>query len=271
MEWNFRKALVLSLAAGVLVGCWGCQPSEKADKGKAGGEASKQEVSSPVKEQGEEPDKTVANNERKTSGKVPEDTPPKLPELTPPKPGKSALMPKTINQKLPPPGAIPKVSLSDKFRATCLVQVGDELPDAELTDLGGNKVVLKSLYGEQLTLVVFWNAGNSAYARQAILELLGDMQKDVFDPYSTKELKVIGINVGDQVGVVKGALQKCGARYPTLLDPQGEYFKSVATERFPRIYLLDASGKILWFDMEYARATRRDLQVSIKAVLGMKK
>jgi len=36
----------------------------------------------------------------------------------------------------------------------------------------------------------------------------------------------------------------------------------------PRTFLLDANGKVLWFDVEYSRAARRDLIVSIKAVLG---
>jgi peroxiredoxin len=272
MAWNLRNPLILLLFAGFFVGCWGCQPSDKAEKGKATSEASKVESSSPKEEANEQSGKTASNNELASNPvKISEETPSKLPEATPPKPVKPAIPPKTIKQKLPPPGAIPEVHLSDKFRATCLVKVGDELPNAELADIAGNKIVLKSLYGEQLTVVIFWNAGASAYARQSMIEALGDMQKDILEPFAAKELKVIGINVGDQLGVVKGALQKSGARYPTLLDPQGDYFKSVATERLPRIYLLDASGKILWFDMEYARATRRDLQVGVKAVLGEKK
>ena len=56
-----------------------------------------------------------------------------------------------------------------------------------------------------------------------------------------------------------------------MLDPQGEYFKTVAKEKLPRVYLLDASGKILWFDIDYARAMRRDLQTAIRAVLEGKK
>jgi hypothetical protein len=33
----------------------------------------------------------------------------------------------------------------------------------------------------------------------------------------------------------------------------------VATEHLPRTYLLDAEGRILWFDLEYSRATAREL------------
>jgi hypothetical protein len=35
----------------------------------------------------------------------------------------------------------------------------------------------------------------------------------------------------------------------------------------PRTYLLDSSGKILWFDLEYSRSTRRELNQAIRYVL----
>ena len=44
--------------------------------------------------------------------------------------------------------------------------------------------------------------------------------------------------------------------FPILMDPSGDYFSQVATERLPRIYVLDRDGKIAWFDVDYSR--RRD-------------
>ncbi len=38
----------------------------------------------------------------------------------------------------------------------------------------------------------------------------------------------------------------------------------------PRTYLVDSQGKILWFDMEYSRSTRRDLRDAIRVVLNTK-
>jgi hypothetical protein len=122
-----------------------------------------------------------------------------------------------------------------------------------------------------LTVVLFWNAGTTEYSKQSVVEALGDLQKDVLEPNAEKDLKVVGIDVGDKAEEVKQAQEKSGAAFPLLLDPQGDYFKSVATEKLPRVYLLDGSGKILWFDIDYARATRRELLTGIKAVLEGKK
>jgi hypothetical protein len=36
----------------------------------------------------------------------------------------------------------------------------------------------------------------------------------------------------------------------------------------PRTYLLDPTGKILWFDVEYSRSTRRDLSEALDAMVG---
>jgi len=57
---------------------------------------------------------------------------------------------------------------------------------------------------------------------------------------------------------------------PIFLDPGGTYFAQVATEKPPRLYLLDGQGKILWFDLEYSETTRQQLGQAIQVVLGEK-
>jgi hypothetical protein len=52
------------------------------------------------------------------------------------------------------------------------------------------------------------------------------------------------------------------------MDPKNEYFAKVAREKVLRTYLLDADGKILWFDVEYSRSTHRDLLQGIDVALG---
>jgi hypothetical protein len=67
---------------------------------------------------------------------------------------------------------------------------------------------------------------------------------------------------------VEAQIQKVDAKFDNLLDSNGALFAKVATENIPRTYLLDSQGKILWFDWEYSRSTRRDLERGIKFVLG---
>jgi hypothetical protein len=52
-----------------------------------------------------------------------------------------------------------------------------------------------------------------------------------------------------------------------LSDKDGAAHKQVATSKLPRSYLLDPSGKILWFDLEYSPTTRRDLAQAIRFTL----
>ena len=52
-----------------------------------------------------------------------------------------------------------------------------------------------------------------------------------------------------------------------LVDADRAYFRQVATEKLPRTYLLDRNGKILWFDLEYSRSMRRELQNAIQYYL----
>ena len=163
----------------------------------------------------------------------------------------------------PPPATIPQVKMAETDRATCLVRDGNPMPDAELPDLEGKKQSLRALFGKKLTVVVLWTS-KSVYA----LQELEDLETDVPKPYRDKGVQVIGINERDTPQVARENFQRTGATFPTLLDSDGAYFAKLATERLPRTYLLDAGGKILWFDIEYSRSTRRGLEQGIKVALG---
>jgi len=55
---------------------------------------------------------------------------------------------------------------------------------------------------------------------------------------------------------------------PIFIDPGGALFAQVAHEKLPRIYVLDAEGKVLWFDMEYSEITREEMLQTIQVALG---
>jgi peroxiredoxin len=148
---------------------------------------------------------------------------------------------------------------------TCLVKVGDAMPEAKLPGLDGKQVGLHSLLGSKLTVVLFWQAENM-YATQAMEYL----EPDVVKPFGEKGVRVIGISVKDPANAARKAVEEAGAKYVNLLDPEGDYYAKVATDRIPRVYLLDPAGKVLWFDIEYSPSTQRDLERAIRFVLGEK-
>jgi len=78
---------------------------------------------------------------------------------------------------------------------------------------------------------------------------------------------VIGINVGDPAEKAAEAVEAADAAFPNFLDPDGEYFAKIATGKLPRTYLLDADGRVLWFDLEYSLTTRRQLEQAVEAAL----
>lgn len=162
----------------------------------------------------------------------------------------------------PPKPTVPEVHLPEALAATCLVKVGDALPDATLPDLNGKATELRSRFGAKLTVVCFWKSDN-VYA----IEELRDLQKLTSAPGMDQGVRVVAINEGETPKPAADAFQATGATFPCLLDPDGSYFRKVATDKLPRTYLVDAQGKILWFDIEYSLSTQRDLPQAIRAVL----
>jgi peroxiredoxin len=169
----------------------------------------------------------------------------------------------------PPPPTVAKVVLSDELRAGCLVKVGDAFPAGDFADTAGSLVVLNKLYGKKLTVVCFWTIGTTRRSQLVAASLLGDLTKELVEPFGLRGVSVIAINVGDSPQAIREVVAKSDIAFPCLVDPKGEHFAKVAKDkRMPRTFLLDASGKILWFDVEYSRESRRDLIQSIQAILG---
>jgi peroxiredoxin len=171
-------------------------------------------------------------------------------------------------EKPPAPPTMPEVRLLEAERDTCLLWVDDPMPEAKLPDTEGNEQSLYALAGEKLTVVFFWTSGSSELAALGAQAALEDLQKDVVEPLQDKGVGVIGINEGDTAEVVGQLTGEAKVTFPNLLDSDGGFFTQVATEKLPRLYLLDADKKILWFDLEFSRTTRDKLKQAFQVALG---
>jgi peroxiredoxin len=162
------------------------------------------------------------------------------------------------------PEKIPPVVLSKQHEALCKVQVGDIMPAIELPQLRENGAArLSDLFGEKATVVVFWSTDRRMSRAQ-----LADLTPDVIEPFAEMGVAVVGIAVRESASSAEEALQQARASFPNLLDAEGRAFAAVGRDRLPRTYLLDPQGKILWFDIEYSHATRRELQQALRALVG---
>jgi peroxiredoxin len=142
-----------------------------------------------------------------------------------------------------------------------MVKVGDKLPAISLNRLGDRPTRLNELFGRTATVVAFWRAD-----RRASRTLLADLGPDVAEPFRERGVAVISVAVQTPETDARAMLEKASAQIPTLLDADGQAFAQVGKERLPRVYLVDSDGKILWFDIDYSLATRRELNQALRAV-----
>jgi peroxiredoxin len=160
------------------------------------------------------------------------------------------------------PVEVPPVLLTKQHEALCRVKVGDVMPEIELPKVLGGNAKLADLYGKAATVVVFWKGD-----RQMAADELADLGPDVVQKLGSRGVEVVGIAVGEPVAAARAMIQKTAADYPQLLDADSQAFAKVGSEKLPWTLVLDGNGKIVWFDLEYSLATRRELQQALLATV----
>ncbi len=153
----------------------------------------------------------------------------------------------------------PQVVLSDEHAATCLVGVGDTMPDIAF-HVQDEVRHLHDCLG-RLTLVVFWNRD-----RYYAVEQFSRLGREVRDRYGDLGLSIVAVNVVDPAQAAPPESEPAARPFVSGWD-DGSAFSQVATARIPRTYLLDSTGTIVWFDLEYSRSTRREMHNAIRYYL----
>lgn len=164
----------------------------------------------------------------------------------------------------PPPGSLPDVALSSAHRATCKLFIGDQLPLATLADLDSNATPLETLLGRRATVVMFWQHDDPDG-----VEAITDLQPLVLSRYGEHNVRVVAIHAGDTVAEVKSIAEQHQLKFPMLIDADFAAFSQITDAPhglMPRVFLVDSAGRILWFDIEYSRTTRRDLDRALRAL-----
>lgn len=148
----------------------------------------------------------------------------------------------------------PRVIMSHRHRATCVKQVGDVIDNATVTDITGSEHKIGELLSDRLTVMLFWNRKSFAGFEQ-----FRRIPVDVLATFAAQRVKVIAVNVGDGAARTKNLTGDAADKIVSLVDNDSKLFHQFATSRIPRTYVLDSTGKILWFDLEYSQSTRREL------------
>jgi peroxiredoxin len=161
---------------------------------------------------------------------------------------------------------IPKVALTRQEQDLCKLKVGDSMPAIELPRVDGAKPTkLADMYGKSATVVVFWKGD-----RRMTREEFADLGPDVIELFGKSGVAVVGVAVQETAQSAQELLTKGGTKFDNLLDADGKAFAQVGAERLPQTYVLDPSGKVVWFDIEYSLATRRELHDVLTVLTGGK-
>ncbi len=157
---------------------------------------------------------------------------------------------------------VPAVVLSDQHAKTCRVSVGDVFPTLTLRDAAGEPMRLEPPFDAPGVLVIFWHQAIGP-AREQLMRL----PEDLLDHLGGRPLPIVAIRVGTSDEARWGSAVDLPEDVTQLSDPTGEALRKVATSLLPRTYLLDARGRIVWFDLEYSAGMRRDLLRAVRAVV----
>lgn len=152
----------------------------------------------------------------------------------------------------------PSVVLSGAHKSTCVKLVGDSVGDLNTVDVAGQQKKLSQLLSDRMTVLVFWSdkspSGREQFQRLPV---------DVLGRYAVDRVKVIAVNVGGDVATTRKLTGDAADKIASLVDAKSELFHAFASSRSNRTYLLDAQGKILWFDVEYSQGMVKDLSNAI--------
>lgn len=157
---------------------------------------------------------------------------------------------------------IPSVKLSETAKATCKVNVGDMFPGEKIATSLAEAAPISEDHrwvGSKGGVVVFFEVGTKPVSVMKTQELLEDLQK--YHLQYGESVRITGIPTGGTAAL------PVEVGFTVLADPEGTAFADVAVDsQPPRLFVLDATGKILWMDLEYSNTTREQLKSTVELI-----
>jgi hypothetical protein len=87
--------------------------------------------------------------------------------------------------------------------------------------------------------------------------LVGDLKEDFAPGYADAGVKFVTL-----------AGPALGNKFASLSIDKAKLAQTLGEGRGPRVYVLDASGKVAWFDIEYSLSTHRELHAALGELTG---
>ena len=128
------------------------------------------------------------------------------------------------------------VSFGNDPRAVPSVLEGKPAPTFVLTDLEGQPVSLEQFRGKPV-VINFWSTWcGPCKMEHGLLQQTARMNTDV---------QFLGVIYSDEAAKAKAYLQRAGATYPSLVDPQSTTAIDYGVAGVPETFFIDRSGTIV--------------------------
>jgi tetratricopeptide (TPR) repeat protein len=147
------------------------------------------------------------------------------------------------------------------------ISPGDKAPDFTLPSLDGKEISLGS-QGGKIVILLLWSTDTEG-KRERSAKLLSVAQS-VLDEHGDKGVAAISINFdkNDRDAIV-GVVEESGAKFPTLLDKEGQVYGSYGVFILPAVGIIDKDGtlkKAIGYSSDIDKIVDGEVQV----LLGLK-
>lgn len=134
-------------------------------------------------------------------------------------------------------GALIFWSLSPKGSGPRPAQIGTELDDFVLADMGGHPVRLSDYQG-QVVLVNGW----ATWCPPCRAEM--PTLQAFYDKHQDEGFTLLAINAGESQSTVSGFVSQMGFSFPVLLDQGERVLSSLGTSGLPTSFVIGRDGKV---------------------------
>jgi len=137
-----------------------------------------------------------------------------------------------------------------------------KLPDVELKSLDGQSIKSHSILNpEGLTVINFW----ATWCKPCVLEL--NTIKELYGDWKREtKVKIIAVSIDDTRNTAKVGpmVNGKGWDFEILLDPNGDFKRSLNVNNIPHTFVLNSKGEIIWQHNSYSPGDEDELFEVIK-------
>ena len=139
------------------------------------------------------------------------------------------------------------------------VEIGDAVPDFNLTDLQGSSWSREALLGK--VYILQFTASWCGVCRKEMPHL----ESRVWQAYREKGLQLLGVDLDEPTEKVQGLVDDTGVTYPVCLDPGGRLFQEITVPKagVTRNVVVDRNGRIAFLTRLF---DEREFEAMIGAV-----